>query len=425
MASEGMSTAYPPPFGYTFSESLDYPRDSAPTPPPGPEILDHQERRLYEGFFHDVFSGHWDEMSQSPPENFFDVYKDVEGPEYLSAQPPPRFYAAVASLPPLIADPTTTSSQSSQLPNIDPNHIVPSIHDHLPNYITPATIFHPDSRIHQYISSTPELNTSEPSMALHQASAHSPLEPHSLSFSTPAAWSTRYSPPSTLVTSLSVSGNSSHEARYNSLPFVRKPSFEYGSDPQFNRYGFTAPAHQPTERNGTNIIDDLRYSPIGGSVESACEITAIESNGPSSGSLRYLIHGSHGSTASRSPSSQESDDSSLQVTTSRHQEVQIQTSSTVRRAAKGGVAPESSRGRRGRVTKSPFTLDEKRRRHREAEQKRRDKANEPKEDMLALCPGLHEAKVTKSGELEYFQQWLRSLVEDNERMEAYLEKLGR
>ncbi|KAI4260147.1 MAG: hypothetical protein LQ352_000412 [Teloschistes flavicans] len=232
--------------------------------------------------------------------------------------------------------------------------------------------------------------------------------------------------------SLNVSGNAPYQTTSSPTSWDRQRSLQYGSDPQFSGEVFKAPRHQPTEENGMGgVVGQLiPYMESEGSAESESEPTlrvnglnayvaprSIDSNSSSSHVPRNASHDSHQSRASRLPSAQ---------TQPQSWKARAKSSSTETRAANDELAQASFRGRRRRVTtpKPKLSSEEKRKRHREAEQKRRDKANEPKEDMLALCPGLHEAKVTKSGELLWFHEWLRSLVEDNERMEKYLERLS-
>ncbi|KAL8780843.1 MAG: hypothetical protein Q9194_000697 [Teloschistes cf. exilis] len=426
-----MSTARTPPFGYTFSESSDYPRESAPTPPSGPEILDGQERQYYDEFFQQVLSPLQDVASQNLLANPFDAYKEVEGHDFLSAQLPPRFHAAVTSLPPLDADHTTSPPQSAFQPGKYPTESAASNSNYVPTCIAPASIFHRNDQVHQYMSYVSDLDFSEPSNAHEFASAGSLLTSHNTSFSSPRTLSTGDLPPTSLNLPLNISSKASCQTTLSSTSWDRQRSLQYGSDPQFSGDVFKAPPHQPKDGNGTGgVVSQLiPYVESEGSVESECEPTfranglnayvaprSIDSNSSSS-HPRNMSHGGHQSRANTAPSVQ------IQSKCGRNR---AQSSTTDTRAANGELAQASSRGRRRRATtpKPKLSSEEKRKRHREAEQKRRDKANEPKEDMLALCPGLHEAKVTKSGELLWFHEWLRSLVEDNERMEKYLERLG-
>lgn len=277
-----------------------------------------------------------------------------------------------------------------------------------------------------------DLDLGEPSNAHDFASARSLLTSHNLSFSSARTLSTGDVPLSGLNMSLNLSSKVSGQTTHSPKSWDRERSLQYGSDPQFSGEVFKAPPHQPKEENGTGgVVSQLiPYVESEGSVESECEPTlrdnglnayvasrSIDLASSSSHVLRNMSHGSHQSRASTAPSAQ---------TQSHCWKARAQSSSTETRAANSELAQASSRGRRRRATtpKPKLSSEEKRKRHREAEQKRRDKANEPKEDMLALCPGLHEAKVTKSGELLWFHEWLRSLVEDNERMEKYLEGLS-
>ncbi|KAL9586219.1 MAG: hypothetical protein Q9212_001044 [Teloschistes hypoglaucus] len=425
-----MSTPRTPPFGYTFSESSDYPRESAPTPPSGPEILDGQERQYYDEFFQHVLSPLQGLTGQNLLANPFDAYKEAEGQKFLSAQPP-RFHAAVTSLPPSDADHTSSPPQSAFKPGKYPTESAASTSNYVPTCIAPASIFHRNDQAHQYMSYVSDLDLGEPSTARDFASARSLLTSHNGSFSSARTLSTGDLPATSLNMSLNFSSKASCPTTHSPTSWDRQRSLQYGSDPQFSGDVFKAPPHQPKEENGTGgVVSQLiPYVESEESVESECEPSlrdnglnaylaprSLDSKSSSSHVLENMSHGSHQLRASTAPSAQ---------TQSQRGKARAQSSSTETRAANGELAQASFRGRRRRATtpKPKLSSEEKRKRHREAEQKRRDKANEPKEDMLALCPGLHEAKVTKSGELLWFHEWLRSLVEDNERMEKYLERL--
>lgn len=251
------------------------------------------------------------------------------------------------------------------------------------------------------------------------------------------SWSPPFEPGQTVDHSTSHVGLNPYQPIQTLLASEASKPFNYGSDPQFAKNRFIAPANQRTEESITmEVLRQFQCLDPQGSVDSTRASSpfaerrtglALKSTDPMDSITRTLETENVIKPLpkrKRLSTTQEKEDFLFEESPLSPQKSRIdfpvkkrgrpKTLKSESQTAAQGQHPRKKRAR------EKLSDEEKRSNHVNSEQKRRDEQNRQWNDLLDFVPGIKEGYRSKCDKIVYANRWLQQLLEANERMESYL-----